>query len=108
MFSKLTLRLNNLLPPIWFLVLSIPVVPIVYVLSISGYWLCLLLLIVYLMMILGILLTQRATFITINQSAHKLSQGDLTTRIDSAQSEQQSIYKSFNRVGEDISRTTFF
>ncbi|MCE0495896.1 bacteriohemerythrin [Vibrio salinus] len=108
MFVKLALKSIRVSPLLWGVILSIPVIPLIYILGVSVHWAFVAILIVYHITMLCILMSVGPMLSEITSSAHQLSQGDLTSRINKSQDSDNLIYQSFNRVGEDISRTTFF
>lgn len=108
MLKKLPIILTQISPAIWGTLVSLPILPLAYLLLISSHWSAILLLLFYHSLMLSIIWVTIGTLVKMSCAAKELSQGNLTTRIETTETGSHSIYRAFNRVGEDISRTTYF
>lgn len=93
--------------PQWIILCTLPLLPIVVFTIQNAHWGLFLILLVYHLLILTILLSMKGMLHKIRVAAIELSEGDLRVRIDASGSVGASLFKAFNRIGEDVSRTVF-
>ncbi|KJY81988.1 chemotaxis protein [Vibrio galatheae] len=89
----------------WSLLLSLLILPIVVELFVVQLWLWLAFLVIYHLVVVTAIHLMRGLLNQLNQTAVHLSEGDLTARIATSDGVSASLVNTFNRIGEDISRT---
>ncbi|CAH0539303.1 Bacteriohemerythrin [Vibrio marisflavi CECT 7928] len=98
-------RFSNLSNMQSLLILGVFALPIASYLIVSQAWLWLAIFLVYQVVILSLFSALNSVFKHIRRASLELSEGDLTVRIKESHSVGEPLYKLFNRIGEDISRT---
>jgi len=93
--------------PQWVVLCTFPLLPLLVFAVQNSHWGILLNLVLYHLFILTVLVSMKGMLNKIRVAAVELSEGDLRVRIDSTGSLGGSIFKAFNRIGEDVSRTVF-
>lgn len=105
MFKSLASKLSQLTPMQWSLIMTVIILPVVVYLISLQQWGWLLLVALYHIITLSIIRSMGGVLHQISQSARHLSEGDLTVRVASADELTAPLLRTFNRIGEDISRT---
>ena len=93
--------------PQWVVLCTLPLLPMLVFAAQNGHWGILLILISYHLVIVTLLISMKGVLQKIRVAAVELSEGDLRVRIDSTGSVGAAIFRAFNRIGEDVSRTVF-
>lgn len=107
MIDKMAKRIASLTAFQWSLLLGVPLLPIAYLLLQQGQWPWLLLLLVYFLLILSVQVSMRNMLNTLRNAAIQLSEGDLRVRLETQTAIGGPLFKAFNQIGEDLSRTLF-
>lgn len=105
MFRSLFSSLNRLSSLQWSMLLTLFILPIAIELFIGQSWLWLILLLIYHLIVVYAITSMTSLLDQLKQIATHLSEGDLTIRIDSNDTPSTPLLRTFNRIGEDISRT---
>ncbi|KLN63855.1 bacteriohemerythrin [Vibrio sp. VPAP30] len=105
MFRSLFSGLNRLSSMQWSLLLSLLIFPVAIELFIEQSWLWLILLLLYHLVVVSVVTSMTGLLERLKQIAIHLSEGDLTVRIDTSDTLNAPLLNTFNRIGEDISRT---
>ncbi|OAJ93225.1 bacteriohemerythrin [Vibrio bivalvicida] len=105
MFRSLFSGLNRLSSMQWSLLLSLLIFPVAIELFIEQSWLWLILLLLYHLVVVSVVTSMTGLLERLKQIAIHLSEGDLTVRIDTSDTLNAPLLSTFNRIGEDISRT---
>ncbi|ABO22364.1 bacteriohemerythrin [Shewanella loihica] len=107
MIDKIAKRIASLSALQWSLLTGLPLVPIAYLLIRQGAWGWLALLVIDYLFILSVLLALNSMFGRLRSAAIHLSEGDLRVRLDTQEALGGPLFKAFNQIGEDVSRTVF-
>ena len=105
MFRSLFSSLNRLSSMQWSMLLTLLILPIAVELVIEQSWLWLALLLLYHLVVVSTITSMAGLLAQLKQAAVHLSEGDLTVRIDARDTLNTPLLRTFNRIGEDISRT---
>ncbi|MEZ8099375.1 bacteriohemerythrin [Vibrio bivalvicida] len=105
MFRSLFSGLNRLSSMQWSLLLSLLIFPVAIELFIEQSWLWLILLLLYHLVVVSVVTSMTGLLERLKQIAIHLSEGDLMVRIDTSDTLNAPLLSTFNRIGEDISRT---
>ncbi|MDC5720113.1 bacteriohemerythrin [Vibrio europaeus] len=105
MFRSLFSSLNRLSSMQWSMLLTLLILPIAVELVIEQSWLWLALLLLYHLVVVSTITSMAGLLAQLKQAAVHLSEGDLTVRIDTRDTVNTPLLRTFNRIGEDISRT---
>ncbi|MCG9596131.1 bacteriohemerythrin [Vibrio sp. Isolate25] len=105
MFNSVTEKFSQYNPIQWVVLFSLLALPAAIYLFHAQAWLGLLLLILYHSVMLAMFYALSQMLNQVRSAARQLSEGDLTIRIPVDDPDSHSLYRTVNRIGEDISRT---
>jgi len=105
MFRILLAKLNHFSSAQWALLLSLLVLPIAYLLLSQQQWMWLALLALYHAVVVMLVFSINGLLDQLRRAAVHLSEGDLTVRVSAQNQINGPLLRTFNRIGEDISRT---
>lgn len=105
MFTTLLAKLNQLSSMQWSLLLTVLISPIAYQLLVQQWWGWITLLVLYHLIVVILIHSMNGLLSKFSSAAKYLSEGDLTVRISGQAPVNDPLLKTFNRIGEDISRT---
>lgn len=105
MFKSLASKLSQLTPVQWSIAMTLLILPVTGYLFFLQQWGWLLLVVFYHVIVLNIVRSMGGMLQHISQAARHLSEGDLTVRVACDDDLTAPLLRTFNRIGEDISRT---
>lgn len=105
MFKSLLSKMSQLSSMQWSVAMSLLILPVMVYLILLQAWGWLLLVTLYHVIVLNIINTMGGMLHQIGRAARQLSEGDLTVRVASEGQLTAPLLHTFNRIGEDTSRT---